>query len=282
MIDAPTRRMVPGPAGPLAVHLQGDETGPAIVMTHSVLSSSAMWDDQAALLAARGMRVIRIDTRGHGASPATPPPYTMDALGDDAVAVLDALGIPAAHYIGLSLGGMSGFGLGIRHPGRWLSLCLCDARADAPPAVAAPWDERIATVRAQGSCAPLAAATIVRWFGQAFVAAHPDVAARFVATASATAVDGFVGCAQAIQGLDDIGAVGRITSPVTLVVGANDGVLPQAMRELQAAIPGAVLELVADAGHLPNIDQPAAFDAALLRHLERAGAITPPLHRSTP
>ena len=282
MSDASIQRMVAGPAGPLAVHLQGNEAGPAIVMTHSVLSSSAMWDAQAALLAGRGMRVIRIDTRGHGASPATPAPYTMDALGDDAVAVLDALGIARAHYIGLSLGGMSGFGLGIRHPGRWLSLCLCDARADAPPAVAAPWDERIATARAQGSCAPLAAPTVERWFGKAFVAAHPDVATRFVAMASATAVDGFVGCAQAIQGLDYIGDVSRIASPVTLVVGAEDGVLPQAMRALQAAIPGAVLEIVDHAGHLPNIDQPAAFDAALLRHLVRAGAITTPPDRSKP
>jgi 3-oxoadipate enol-lactonase len=55
--------------------------------------------------------------------------------------------------------------------------------------------------------------------------------------------------------------------PTTLIVGANDGVLPQAMTEIQRRISGSVLEVIAHAGHLPNIDQPAAFDAALLRHL---------------
>jgi len=63
--------------------------------------------------------------------------------------------------------------------------------------------------------------------------------------------------------------VSQIQAPTTLIVGANDGPLPQAMADLQKLIPGSVLEVIADAGHLPNIDQPAAFEAALLRHFER-------------
>ena len=73
----------------------------------------------------------------------------------------------------------------------------------------------------------------------------------------------------AIKGLNYIADVDRITTPTTFIVGANDGVLPQAMGELQPRIAGCVLELIADAGHLPNIDQPAAFNAALLRHFEK-------------
>jgi 3-oxoadipate enol-lactonase len=259
---------VPGPAGELCVHVQGDASAPAVLMTHSIASSSMMWQAQAELLAATGWRVVRADTRGHGGSQAGPAPYAMDDLAADSIAVLDALDIERAHYVGLSLGGMSGFGLGIRHADRLLSLCLCDARADMTPAFAAPWDERIAQARAEG-CGALAVSTTERWFGKAFLDARPDIARAFQQTVADTSVEGFVGCAQAIQQLDYLPRVQRIALPTTLIVGANDGPLPQAMQALQALIAGSALEVIPGAGHLPNIDQPAAFNAALMRHLFR-------------
>ncbi|MEJ8852268.1 alpha/beta hydrolase [Variovorax rhizosphaerae] len=264
------QRRVRGHHGELSVRVQGNPGDPAIVMTHSILSSGAMWDEQATLLAAHGWHVVRIDTTGHGDSPApTAEAVSMDGLAADTIAVLDALGIARAHYVGLSLGGMSGFGLGIHHAERLLSLVLCDARADAPPAVAAPWDERIALALQQGTCAPLAGPTIERWFGKAFVTANPKISERLQVIAAATSVEGFVGCARAIQGLDYLAEVARIATPTTLIVGSNDGVLPEAMRSLQKRITGSALETIPHAGHLPNIDQPAAFNAALLRHFEQ-------------
>jgi 3-oxoadipate enol-lactonase len=256
---------IAGPGGEIAVHLSGRADGPVVLMAHSILSSSIMWQEQAALLAATGWRVVRADTRGHGSSTALADRCTMDDLVADSIAVLDYLQIDRAHYVGLSLGGMSGIGLGIRHPARLLSLCICDARADMPAAMAAPWDERIAMAQQQG-CASLAVATTERWFGAAFLAANPDVGERFRNAASSTSSAGFVACARALQGLDYLGEAGRIATPTTLIVGANDGPLPQAMRGLQASIAGSVLELIADAGHLPNVDQPGAFNAALMRH----------------
>ena len=198
----------------------------------------------------------------------------MDQLGDDTVAVLDALAIQKAHYVGLSLGGMSGFGLGLRHADRLLSLALCDSRADAPPPVAQPWDERIQAVRAADSCAVLADSTLERWFGRAFLDAHASLADAFRATAAATKVEGFGGCARAIQGLAYLDRVETITLPTTFIVGANDGVLPDANRDLQRRVADSALELVPDSGHLRNVDQPAAFDAALRRHLVRNGALS--------
>jgi 3-oxoadipate enol-lactonase len=268
------RRRVRGLDFELAVHLDGPTGGTPIVLTHSILSSSMMWTRQAQWLAAAGMRVIRIDARGHGDSDAPSGPYTMDQLSDDTVAVLDALAVPKAHYVGLSLGGMSGFGLGLRHANRLLSLTLCDSRADAPPPVAQPWDERIQSVRTTGSCDVLADSTLERWFGRAFLDANASLADAFRATAATTKVDGFVGCARAIQGLAYLDRVEAISVPTTFIVGANDGVLPDANRELQRRVANSALELVPDAGHLPNIDQPAAFDAALRRHLQRIGALS--------
>jgi 3-oxoadipate enol-lactonase len=258
--------------GDIAFQTHGDAHATPVVLAHSILSSGAMWATQARMLVEHGFRAICIDARGHGGSAATPAPYTMDQLAADTVSVLDALAIPRAHYVGLSLGGMSGVGLGLGHADRLLSLCLCDMRADTPPAAAAPWDERMAIAREAGSCAPLAEPTLERWFGRAFLDANPGTARRLHDVACATSVEGFAGCAQAIQQMDYLAAVDRIRVPTMLVVGARDGVLPDAMRELSTRIPGAVFEEIDDAGHLPNVERPDAFDAVLLRHLARVAA----------
>ncbi len=267
----PRTHLIPGAKSTLAAHVRGADGAPAVVLSHALLTSHRMWDAQAALLAAHGWRVVALDTRGHGASSASPPPYRIDELVGDVVAVLDALGIARAHYVGLSLGGMIGFGLGIAHPERVLSLVLCDTRADAPAAYAAPWDARIELARAHG-CAALADATLERWFGRAFLDAHPDTAAAIGGLIAATPVDGFEGCARAIQGLDLLDRVERIGAPTTLLVGANDGDLPQVLAQLRARMRDAELEVIADAGHLANVDQRERFDAALLRHFARLAA----------
>ena len=273
MTSQATSLLLPTLRGPLHVWVQGEERAPTVVMTHSILCSSMMWERQAGLLAQRGFRVVRVDARGHGRSPAAGDTCTMVDLADDTIAVMDALDIDRVHYVGLSLGGMSGFGLALRHPRRIASLVLCAARADTPPPVAAPWDERIEIARAAGSCEPLAASTLERWFGRPFLDAHPDLARRFHDTAAQTTVDGFVACARAIQSLDYLEQVLTIDAPTTLIVGANDGVLPQAMAELRLRIRGSELRTIASAGHLPNVDQPESFDAALLDHFDRvAGA----------
>ena len=265
MMVAATTSRVRGAAGNIALHIWGSSTAPTVLLAHSILASSMMWERQGALLAQHGFRAIAMDTRGHGDSDAPAPPYSMDALAADTVAVMDALQIERAHYIGLSLGGMSGFGLGIQYGARLHSMVLCDARADAPAPFAAVWNERIAAAQSQG-CQALAAATAERWFGADFLARNPAIAQRFHETISATSSNGLVGCAQAIQGLDYLNDVHRINVPVTMIVGAKDVPLPDAMAELQTRIPGAKLEVIPNAGHLPNIDQPDAFDAALLRH----------------
>jgi 3-oxoadipate enol-lactonase len=192
----------------------------------------------------------------------------MADLGADTVALLDGLQIERAHYVGLSLGAMSGFGLAIEHADRLLSACLCAGRADAPGVVASVWDERIAQAEQHGTQS-LGPTTIERWYGQPFVADNPVIAARFLEIIGGTSVDGFTGAGRAIQKLDFIGRVQTISVPVTLLVGANDGPLPDANRQLAALIPRAVIEIVPGAGHLPNIDQPERFNSALYQHLER-------------
>jgi 3-oxoadipate enol-lactonase len=127
------------------------------------------------------------------------------------------------------------------------------------------WNDRIEGAQKEG-CQSLAAGTTERWFGAPFLDAHPSIGQAFRDTIANTQVNGFVSCARAIQGLNYLAHVPHIKLPTTLIVGANDGPLPAAMRAMQTLIQGAKLEIIANAGHLPNIDQPESFNAALMRH----------------
>jgi len=261
----PPTQLLSGPAGKIAVHVSGPIDGPAVLLTHSILSSSMMWREQANLLAATGWRVICADTRGHGQSECQTQSCTMDDLVADSLAVLDGLRIDKAHYIGLSLGGMSGAGFGIQHSNRLLSLVLCDCRADMPAPMGDVWNDRMASATQDG-CQSLAVPTTERWFGAPFLASNLTTAKAFQDTISQTQVNGFLSCARAIQGLNYLDRISQIKVPTTLIVGANDGPLPQAMQDMQQKIHRSYLEVIPHAGHLPNIDQPHLFNAALMRH----------------
>lgn len=257
--------MLPGPAGQIAVHISGPSDGPAVLMNHSILSSSMMWHEQASLLAATGWRVICADTRGHGQSECMTQSCTMDNLVADSLSVLDGLHIQKAHYVGLSLGGMSGIGFGIQHADRLLSMVLCDCRADMPAALGDVWNDRMASA-IQDGCQSLANVTTERWFGSEFLAANPATAKAFKDTIGLTQINGFLSCAKAIQGLHYLPQVDQIKVPTSLIAGANDGPLPLAMQAMQQIISGSHLDIIPNAGHLPNIDQTQLFNAALMRH----------------
>src|SRR4051812_25665340 len=89
------------------IQIDGPESGPVLLLSNSLSSDMSMWDEQVPIWAER-FRVIRYDQRGHGKSVVSAGPYSLDQLGRDAVAVLDALGIQKAFWCGLSLGGMVG------------------------------------------------------------------------------------------------------------------------------------------------------------------------------
>jgi 3-oxoadipate enol-lactonase len=262
-----TKKMVTANGQQLCVY--DSETGSrgVILLSHSILSASKMWESQAALLHQGGYRILAMDTRGHGASGPTELGFSLNDLGNDCIGVLDALGHKRAHFIGLSLGGMIGIGLGIHHTARFESLVICDTRADMPQEMAESWNSRIALAQAQG-CAAMADATVERWFGVDYAKdpANAAVMQEFKVQIGATSVNGFVGCAQAIQRLDYVPKVSAITMKTSLVSGENDGPFPKALSELAGQLPQAQYRSVSKAGHLPNIQNPAEFNQILRDH----------------
>ena len=109
--------------------VSGRADGPVVVLSNSLGATHTMWDENLPELE-RHFRVVRYDTRGHGASPVPGGPYSIDDLADDVVALLDRLGVERAHFVGLSLGGMTAMWLAIHRPdrvGRVALLCTSAA-----------------------------------------------------------------------------------------------------------------------------------------------------------
>ena len=247
--------------------VEGPEDAPVVVFGGSLGSDVRMWEPQVVPLLERGFRVIRYDTRGHGASPVPPGPYDLDDLGADFLTMLDDLEIERAHLVGLSLGGMTGMWLGVHAPDRIASLVLCCTSAKlGPPQM---WADRAATVRAEGTGA-VARPGVSRWLTPGYIERHPDRAAFLRAMIAGVPAEGYAACCGAIERMDLLDVLPKITAPTLVIAGADDPATPpEGHADLIAAgIPGARLEVVADAAHLGNYEQPEEFTRLILGHLE--------------
>src|SRR5262249_46844101 len=143
---------------------------------HSLASDSGMWAEQLPPLLHAGYRVVRLDMRGHGGSDPVSGDYSMGELADDVAAGLEFLGLGRGHFIGLSIGGVIGQALAIRHGRLLASAMLCDTSPQTPPGARDAWAPRIDAVKKAKAVTPLADATMERWFTDAF---KPRNAARW-------------------------------------------------------------------------------------------------------
>lgn len=255
----------------LRAALQGpaDGAGAPVVLSHGLGMDLHLWDDLASQLAAQGRPVLRYDHRGHGGSAVPAGPYTMDVLVDDAARLVREWGRGPVVFVGLSMGGMVGQGLAIRHPELVKGLVLANTSAQYPEAAKAIWAQRIATVEAQGLAA-IADAVMERWFCAAFRAAQRDTVADFRATVLRSDAKGYVACCHAIANVDWLDRLDQVRCPTLIIAGEHDMGAPVAMAQAMAGrIVGAELVVLADAAHLSVVEQPVLFEQALTRLLTR-------------
>src|SRR5438093_8175646 len=139
--------------------VEGPDGAPVLLLSNSLGTTLEMWDSQMPVLAAH-FRVVRYDARGHGRSPMTPGPYTIDDLGRDALGLLDHLGVASANFCGLSLGGMVGLWLASHAPERIDRLVVACSSACLGPSSA--WAERATAVRSGGMVA-VSEPVLARW-----------------------------------------------------------------------------------------------------------------------
>ena len=236
--------------------------GPArhtVVLSHALGCDMDMWDGLANQLAL-DCRVICYDHRGHGGSEAPPGPYTMAELADDAARLLGELDTGPVVWVGLSMGGMVGQELALRHPGLAAALVVANSTSGYPEAARTMWRERIAKVEAEGVEA-IADAVMGRYFDDAFRSANPATVARFRRRVASTDAVGYAACCAAVGGVDTSGRLAGIAVPTLVIAGERDAGTPPAMSEAIAqSVPGARLAVILDATHLSAIEQPARFN----------------------
>ena len=242
--------------------------GPVLVLSHALGCDLGMWDGVAQRLAAR-FTVLRYDHRGHGASGAPPGPWPMEALADDAVALIEAQAAGPVHFVGLSMGGMTGQALAARRPELLQSLVIANSAQHYDDAARALWAARVQTVRTQGVAA-IADGAMQRWFTPEFRSgAGATRVAELRARLERMAAEPYAAACQAVAGIDFRQSNTRIACPTLVIAGTRDEATPVALSEDMArAIPGAQLATL-EAAHLSAVEQPEAFAAQVQAFIER-------------
>jgi 3-oxoadipate enol-lactonase / 4-carboxymuconolactone decarboxylase len=243
--------------------IQGRDDKPTLFLSHSLGQDHGMWDLQAEWLSPH-FRVVRYDTRGHGASGVGGDECSIDDLGRDALRLADALGIDRFAFCGLSLGGMIAQWLAVNAPGRVTAVVL--ANTSARPG-AERMEARRKTVLAEGMSA-VAETVLQRFFSPRSLHSESAAVAGARRTLLATDPVGYAACCAAVRDLDGVAALGQIRCPALIIAGELDTSLPWDGHgdALAKGIPDAsVVHL--PAAHLSNLERPRSFTAAVLQFL---------------
>lgn len=245
---------------------------PPLVLLTSIGTDLSLYDPVVPLLTP-DFRVIRLDTRGHGASDAPAGDYSLDLLADDVLAVMDAAGVDKASLCGTSLGGMIAMTLAAKAPERVEALVLaCTSPAMDP----STWDQRLALIRKEGMGA-IVEPVMGRFFSDAFRAQRPEVVETVRAGMLAQSVDGYAGCGAAIRDIALLERLSAIVAPTLVVTGAKDLATPYEGHgeRIVAAVAGARHVEIGGA-HLPSLEAPTALAGAVrdfVREVPRGTAV---------
>jgi 3-oxoadipate enol-lactonase len=245
--------------------LLGAEGEPVVCFAHALAADNGMWAEQIPALLAQGYRVLRLDMRGHGGSDPPAGNVTLDDLAADIAAMIDALAIDPVHFVGLSIGGMIGQALALRHGAKVASLMLCESPPASLADVAKIWAPRVAAVVAANCCEPIADGTMERWLTPAFRARHPGRWRQIRDTVAATDPAGYLGCVHALSNFDFTRELPSLRIPAMALYGEDDAASSAEENErLASLIPGGRFVPFAAARHLPNVEAPDRFNGILL------------------
>jgi 3-oxoadipate enol-lactonase len=237
---------------------------PAIVFINSLGTDFRIWNEVAAPLA-KNARVVRYDKRGHGLSELRSDAASIADFAADLAALLDHRRVSRATIVGLSIGGMIAQELYRLRPDLIRSLVLCDTGHRI--GTAQSWASRVDAVRA-GGIEAVADGVMERWFSRSYRASCVDAMVGWRAMLTRTPQPGYLTACYAIRDADLTAVARTIRAPTLCVVGDEDGSTPVALaRELSGLIPGARLEIIAGAGHIPCVEKPAIVRRLIEEHM---------------
>jgi len=262
--SAPHIAYIDQPAG------EGAEGSDPVLLLHGVGSSSRTWGELLPLMGSR--RFIAMDYRGHGASDAPTPPYVMDDFVDDAIRLLDELGVSRVHVIGFSIGALFAERLAIREPARVRSLLLLNSIANRSPEALERARARAAFI-ASTPPAEVAPKSAPRWFTPEFLTARPDLVAGEIAIVEKIAHAPYAAAYHVLVENDLIDEVKAIRCPTLIITGENDeGSTPAMSEALHQRIAGSRLTIVPGVKHYIHIERPEAIAAEWTRFVDEVEA----------
>lgn len=254
-----TRVQVPGAA--IAYELEGEQRAPALVLAHGLGADLRVWDANMAGLCEL-FRVLRFDLRGHGRSSTPPGPYTLLALAQDAMALIDYLQLGSVYFVGVDVGARIGLKLAARYPNRVQRLVACEPSwmPSAEPLV-----ESASNVRSLGM-KRLAPLTVATWVSPEFRETHVHEVELLRAMAEYTRTEGWVGCLASLTEAPQVVADGRRVPTLVLSNGHRD-----AVSEARRYVTGAE-HVVLPGAHLSHVEHPGKFNSMVQDFLLRGPA----------
>jgi pimeloyl-ACP methyl ester carboxylesterase len=250
----------------MRLHFRDVGSGPPVVLLHAFPLTGEMFEPQCTALGGRA-RFIVPDLRGFGGSGSGAGPSEMGLMADDVLALLDHLAIDAAVVGGVSMGGYASLALLRNDPSRVRALVLADTQTSADDAPAR--ERRETTARELLARGPAALLPLVdKLLGPA---ASPELRARVSAWITSGSAEGQAAAQRGMALRPDARDIlARFGGPTLVVVGQDDVLTPPAKaRAMVELVPAAELVEIPRAGHLANLEAPAAFNAALARFLGR-------------
>lgn len=260
-------------AGRITLHVDYRATGggrPPIVFVNSLGTDLRIWDAVAADLAG-DFPVLLYDKRGHGLSDLGGPSCSIADHADDLERLIDRIRAREVILCGLSIGGLIAQLLAARRPERVRCLLLCDTAHRI--GTAEFWNQRIAAVERDG-IESIADGILERWFTPAFREREPALFAGCRNMLVRQPPAGYAASCAAVRDADHTALVATIAAPTLVLVGEQDGSTPpDLVRSTAELIPGSRFETIADAGHIPCVEQPAVLVDRLRRFLGEQGLL---------
>lgn len=245
-------------------------SGHPVVLLHAFPFNAHMWDYQ--IEALRGAhRVVAPSLPGFGASPppADPTSLTMRDLAEMVTGLMDALEIPSATFVGLSMGGYLLMALADRHPERIARAVFADTRARSDDLNT--WQRRTDMQNRLAAGEPLeeVAKGLLENLLSRDSLRREELVDYVKALMLASTPEGWIGALQAMKTRSDaMSTLKNLAVPALVVVGEQDRVTPLTDATLiNSLLPDSRLVRISGAGHLPNLENPGEFDEALVGFL---------------
>lgn len=242
-----------------------------IVFLHGIGGHRQHWEDQLAFFAAQGFTCIAPDFRGYGGSDDYEGPLDfINDFSDDVLRTLDHCGVEQAHIVGLSMGGRVARWFWKQHPARVLSLTLANTQPGFD-ALGVEATENFVSARLGPLMAGHDIADIATDLARGLIGpgAAPGAYDRVVASMRALHRTSYMKTVRASVEQDRGFVLDDINVPTLVVAGSEDKLYPPALAASMAGrIDGSVLKVIAGAGHLSNVEQPAAFNQVLFEFLK--------------